>query len=59
MVKINRKVGGSNPPIPTIFISGISSVWLERVIWDHEAVGSSPTSPTNEMIRFNAPAWPQ
>ena len=27
-------------------ISGISSVWLERVIWDHEAVGSSPTSPT-------------
>ena len=46
MVKINRKVGGSNPPIPTIFISGISSVWLERVIWDHEAVGSSPTSPT-------------
>ena len=23
-------------------ISGSSSVWLERVIWDHEAGGSSP-----------------
>ena len=26
--------------------SGRSSVWLERVIWDHEAAGSSPVVPT-------------
>ena len=25
---------------------GRSSVWLERVIWDHEAAGSSPVAPT-------------
>ena len=27
---------------PVREISGSSSVWLERVIWDHEAGGSSP-----------------
>ena len=26
--------------------SECSSVWLERVIWDHEVVGSSPVIPT-------------
>lgn len=30
----------------TYFISGISSVWLERVIWDHEAASSSLASRT-------------
>ena len=46
MVKINRKVGGSNPPIPTN-LSGCSSVWLERVIWDHEAASSSLATRTS------------
>ena len=29
-----------------IYISGCSSVWLERVVWDHEAAGSSPVART-------------
>lgn len=33
------------------FISGISSVWLERWIWVPEAVGSSPTFPTTAFTR--------
>ena len=45
----NAEVAGSNPAVSTN-ISGISSVWLERVIWDHEAVGLSPTSPTSIFI---------
>ncbi len=28
-----------------ICISGCSSVWLERLIWDQEAAGSSPVTP--------------
>ena len=27
--------------------SECSSVWLERVVWDHEVAGSSPVIPTN------------
>ena len=30
-------------------LSGCSSVWLERVIWDHEAAGSSPVIPTTQL----------
>lgn len=31
-----------------IYISGCSSVWLERVVWDHEAAGSSPVIRTSQ-----------
>ena len=41
----NREVTGSIPVWSTN-ISGCSSVWLERVIWDHEAAGSSPVIRT-------------
>ena len=27
-------------------ISGCNSVWLECVVWDHDAAGSSPVIPT-------------
>ncbi len=29
-------------------ISGCSSVWLERLIWDQEVAGSNPVIPTME-----------
>ena len=32
-------------------ISGRNSVWLECVIWDHDAAGSSPVVPTNKRGR--------
>ena len=35
---------GSNPVCCSI--TGCSSVWLERLIWDQEAGGSSPSTPT-------------
>lgn len=41
----NREVTGSIPVWSTN-ISGYSSVWLERVIWDHEAVSSNLTTRT-------------
>ena len=25
--------------------TGCGSVWLERVVWDHEAAGSNPVTP--------------
>ncbi len=28
-----------------LHISGCSSVWLERLVWDQEAAGSSPVTP--------------
>ena len=32
------------------FILGISSVWLERLIWVQEVVGSNPTFPTTILL---------
>ena len=29
-----------------LFASGFGSVWLERVVWDHEVAGSNPVTPT-------------
>ncbi len=29
-------------------LAGRGSVWLERVVWDHEVLGSSPSAPTND-----------
>nr|DAQ41375.1 MAG TPA: hypothetical protein [Caudoviricetes sp.] len=29
---------------------GISSVWLERLIWVQEVVGSNPTFPTTILL---------
>ena len=26
--------------------TGCGSVWLERVVWDHEAAGSNPVTPS-------------
>ncbi len=26
---------------------GHGSVWLERVVWDHEVAGSNPVAPTS------------
>ncbi len=30
----------------TLTISGRSSAWLERMVWDHEVEGSNPFAPT-------------
>ena len=30
--------------------TGCGSVWLERVVWDHEAAGSNPVTPTTILI---------
>ncbi len=35
--------------------TGCGSVWLERVVWDHEAAGSNPVTPM--FIRHRKPAW--
>lgn len=40
---LNPWVEGSSPSWGTT--TGCSSVWLERLIWDQEVVGSNPTSP--------------
>lgn len=37
--------------------TGCGSVWLERVVWDHEAAGSNPVTPsvyTRSQIRMVA-----
>ncbi len=38
-----ERVAGSSPVSRSI--SGCGSVWLERLIWDQEAAGSSPVTP--------------
>ena len=30
--------------------TGCGSVWLERVVWDHEAAGSNPVTPMFTLI---------
>ena len=30
--------------------TGCGSVWLERVVWDHEAAGSNPVTPTCNLF---------
>src|SRR5256885_9538815 len=32
-------------PRSSAFFSGRSSVWLERMVWDHEVAGSNPVAP--------------
>ena len=43
---------GSNPVCCSI--TGCSSVWLERLIWDQEAGGSSPSTPTIKLNSIDA-----
>ena len=33
-----------------ICYTGCGSVWLERVVWDHEAAGSNPVTPMIDLI---------
>ena len=41
-----QEVIGSNPVAWTINISGFSSAWLERLVWDQDVTGSNPVIPT-------------
>ena len=36
----------------SIILSGYSSVWPERGVWDAQAVGSNPTTLTRFLMRF-------
>lgn len=35
---------------------GCSAVWLARVLWEHEAGGSNPFTPTQNPLRIT---WPR
>src|SRR5262245_14215307 len=39
-------------------VSGCSSVWLERMVWDHEVAGSSPVTPTLLDCLAEGPSLP-
>ena len=32
------------------FVPGCGSAWLERLIWDQEAAGSNPVTPTATVL---------
>ena len=36
---------------------GCSAVWLARVLWEHEAGGSNPFTPTQESPPDNVAPW--
>lgn len=47
-----QEAEGSNPSSSTL--SEYGSVWLERLIWDQEVVGSNPAIPTENLYMFHS-----
>lgn len=38
----------------SVFFTGRSSAWLERMVWDHEVAGSNPVAPTVSQTQIGA-----